>query len=65
MLNALAATIEALELAAPGPGEVRLSLSNGQTLCALVDNPRLAGLEPETPVTVSFDPGSVLLGRPL
>lgn len=63
--NALTATVEALELAAPGPGEVRLSLSNGQTLCALVDNPRLAGLERDTTVTVSFDPGSVLLGRPL
>jgi molybdate transport system regulatory protein len=63
--NALTATVEALELTEPGPSELRLSLSNGQTLCALVDNPRLAGFEEHTPVTVSFDPGSVLLGRPL
>lgn len=65
--NALPARVDSIARADAGPSEVRLSLSTGQTLCALVDNPRIAALDlaAGTPVTVCFDPGSVLLGRPL
>jgi molybdate transport system regulatory protein len=65
--NALPARVEAITCSAPGPSEARLALGNGQTLCALVDNPRLdlLGLQPGSPVVVCFDASSVLLGRPL
>ncbi|WP_263261208.1 TOBE domain-containing protein [Pseudomonas sp. RIT-PI-S] len=65
--NALPAQVEAVDMATPGPSEVRLSLRNGQRLCALVDNSRLAtlALQPGQAAIVCFDPGSVLLGRPL
>jgi molybdate transport system regulatory protein len=65
--NALAAHVQVITPASDGPGEVRLALNNGQTLCALVDNARLEALalQPGSAVMVCFDPGSVLLGRPL
>lgn len=65
--NALPARVEALEPADSGPSEVRLALSNGQTLCALADGEQVQalGLRTGTDVLACFDPGSVLLGRPL
>jgi molybdate transport system regulatory protein len=64
--NALPARVEALEPVDSGPAEVRLALSNGQTLCALADAHRVhaLGLQTGTTVLACFDPGSVLLGRP-
>lgn len=65
--NALPARVEALEPADSGPAEIRLALSNGQTLCALADGPQVQtlGLQTGAEVLACFDPGSVLLGRPL
>ncbi|MDE1167003.1 MAG: TOBE domain-containing protein [Pseudomonas sp.] len=50
-----------------GPSEVRIGLGNGQTLCALADAARVAGLRLEVggQVLASFAPGYVLLGTPL
>lgn len=65
-VNRLAAQVESLEPADAGSSEVRMNLPNGQTLCALVDNTtrNALNLESGTRVAVSFEPGSVLLGRP-
>lgn len=65
--NALPARVEALDPVDAGAAEVRLNLSNGQTLCALADDERIQalGLQPGAQVMACFDPDSVLLGRPL
>ncbi|MBA1242985.1 TOBE domain-containing protein [Pseudomonas japonica] len=64
--NRLAAQVNSIEPTDAGSSEVRMNLPNGQTLCALVDNTtrHTLGLESGAEVAVSFEPGSVLLGRP-
>jgi len=65
-VNRLAAQVDSIEPTDAGSSEVRMNLPNGQTLCALVDNTtrNTLRLENGTQVAVSFEPGSVLLGRP-
>lgn len=66
-VNQLSAVVQELIDDPEGTTEVRLSLSNGQTLCAfaepqwLLDNRVAAGSE----VAVRFSPAYVLLGTPL
>lgn len=66
-VNQLSAVVQELIDDPPGTTEVRLSLSNGQTLCAfaepqwLLDNRVAVGSE----VAVRFSPAYVLLGTPL
>jgi molybdate transport system regulatory protein len=50
-----------------GPSEVRISLPNGLTLCALAEPGHLQsqGLGSGKPVRVEFSPSRVLLGTPL
>lgn len=50
-----------------GPSEVRIGLSNGQTLCALSEAPHLASIDARRGVTlkVVFSPSYVLLGTQL
>ena len=50
-----------------GPAELRILLSNGQTLCALVSAQRLrdSGLQAGDEALVGFAPGVVLLATPL
>lgn len=65
--NCLKGTIEKILDADDGPSEVRITLPNGLTLCAL-DEPRhlqALGLTCGKPVRVEFSPSRVLLGTPL
>jgi len=64
--NCLTATIEQVLADTQGPSEVRLSLANGQTLCAFAEADWLAQqqLLAGEPVRVQFHPSSVLLGVP-
>jgi molybdate transport system regulatory protein len=65
--NCLQGRIEAIFDAEDGPSEVRISLPNGQTLCALAEplHLRTLGLVVGKPVQVQFAPSNVLLGTPL
>ncbi|WP_084305368.1 TOBE domain-containing protein [Phytopseudomonas flavescens] len=63
-LNALLGTIERILPEADGPGEVRIALPNGQTLCALACAEQLdrQGLMAGSPVRAQFAASQVLLG---
>ncbi|KJH76494.1 MULTISPECIES: TOBE domain-containing protein [Pseudomonas] len=65
--NCLQGRIEAIIDAEDGPSEVRISLPNGQTLCALAEplHLRTLVLDVGKPVQVQFAPSNVLLGTPL
>ncbi|EJM19083.1 ModE molybdate transport repressor/molybdenum-pterin binding domain containing protein [Pseudomonas sp. GM18] len=65
--NCLKGSIEEILDAEDGPSEVRISLPNGQTLCALAEPLHLKtlGLGAGKPVQVQFAPSNILLGTPL
>ncbi|EPL15342.1 TOBE domain-containing protein [Pseudomonas sp. CF161] len=65
--NGLIGSIEQILDAEDGPWEVRISLPNGPTLCALVESSQLKaqGLVVNQAVQVHFSPSNVLLGTPL
>ena len=65
--NHLEGQIEQVLHADNGPSEVRISLPNGQTLCALTEAQHLAtlGLKAGSQAHVQFAPSLVLLGTPL
>ena len=65
--NALEGHIEQILPANDGPSEVRVSLSNGQTLCASIEPERLAALRLTVgdPVRAQFTASQVLLGTQL
>ena len=65
--NLLKGTIEAILDAEDGPSEVRISLANGHTLCALAEPLHLRSqrLAVSQPVRVQFSPSNVLIGTPL
>lgn len=64
--NCLVATITEVLQAPPGPCEIRLALSNGQTLCAFAEADWLAqqGMQTGSEVRAQFHPSFVLLGVP-
>ncbi|APO81288.1 TOBE domain-containing protein [Pseudomonas putida] len=64
--NCLRATVEEVLAEADGPGEVRLALGNGQTLCAFAETDWLADqrVAAGSSVRVQFHPSYVLLGIP-
>ncbi|HWH86633.1 MAG TPA: TOBE domain-containing protein [Pseudomonas sp.] len=66
-LNLLNGTIEAILHADDGPSEVRISLLNGHTLCALAQalHLRSQNLGVGKPVQVQCAPSNVLIGTPL
>ncbi|MHC8317407.1 TOBE domain-containing protein [Pseudomonas sp. LB3P31] len=65
--NCLQGKVEEILDAEDGPSEVRISLPNGQTLCALAEplHLRTLCLAVGKPVQVQFAPSNVLLGTPL
>ncbi|MFJ4607492.1 TOBE domain-containing protein [Pseudomonas atacamensis] len=65
--NVLRGTIEAILDAEDGPSEVRISLPNGQTLCALAEPLHLRNqqLAVGSAVKVQCAPSNVLIGTPL
>jgi len=65
--NCLSGTLEEILDADDGPSEVRITLPNGQTLCALAEPAHLNshGLTAGRTVQVQFSPSNVLLGTPL
>lgn len=65
--NVLRGTIEAVLDAEDGPSEVRISLPNGHTLCALAEplHLRRQCLGVGAPVQVQCAPSNVLIGTPL
>ncbi|VVM73951.1 MULTISPECIES: TOBE domain-containing protein [Pseudomonas] len=65
--NCLSGIIEKILDADDGPSEVRITLPNGLTLCALAEPSHLqaSGLTCGKPVRVEFSPSRVLLGTPL
>ncbi|MBA1428152.1 TOBE domain-containing protein [Pseudomonas orientalis] len=65
--NCLSGVIETILDAEDGPSEVRISLPNGQVLCALAQPAVLSSLNaaPGQPIQVQFAPGQVLLGTPV
>lgn len=65
--NALEGRVEQILPAHDGPSEVRVSLANGQTLCASIEPDRLAtmGLVVGDPVRAQFAASQVLLGTQL
>jgi molybdate transport system regulatory protein len=64
--NCLSATVEDVLTEDDGPGEVRLALGNGQTLCAIAEGDWLAGQQVAagSSVRVQFHPSYVLIGVP-
>lgn len=65
--NCLKGIIEQILDAEDGPSEVRISLPNGHTLCALAEplHLRTHGLAIDQAVRVQFAPSNILLGTPL
>lgn len=65
--NCVSGTIEKILEADDGPSEVRITLGNGLTLCALAESSQVHALELDTgkTVRVEFSPSNVLLGTPL
>ncbi|MDH0645793.1 TOBE domain-containing protein [Pseudomonas sp. GD03858] len=65
--NCLKATVEEILSEEDGPGEVRLALGNGQTLCAIAEAAWLAQyqVQPGNELRVQFHPSFVLLGVPV
>lgn len=60
--NDLRGHVEQILDDAQGPSEIRVTLANGQTLCALA---QACAVKVGEAVSVSFDPAHVLLGTPL
>ncbi|MDH0301377.1 MULTISPECIES: TOBE domain-containing protein [unclassified Pseudomonas] len=65
--NCLKAKVEEILSEEDGPGEVRLALGNGQTLCAIAEAAWLAQhrVQPGSALRVQFHPSFVLLGVPV
>ncbi|MEE1891055.1 TOBE domain-containing protein [Pseudomonas carassii] len=65
--NCLQAKVEEVLIEEDGPGEVRLALGNGQTLCAIAEADWLAQrqVQPGSALRVQFHPSFVLLGVPV
>jgi molybdate transport system regulatory protein len=63
--NLLEGCVDTVTPATSGPTEVRLSLSNGQTLCALLSEEAELSPVPGQTLFVCFAPDQVLLGAPL
>ncbi|MCL8300141.1 TOBE domain-containing protein [Pseudomonas mosselii] len=65
--NCLKAKVEEVLIEEDGPGEVRLALGNGQTLCAIAEAAWLAQrqVQPGSALRVQFHPSFVLLGVPV
>ncbi|NWC94811.1 MULTISPECIES: TOBE domain-containing protein [unclassified Pseudomonas] len=65
--NCLEGKVEAILDAEDGPSEVRITLPNGQVLCALARPDALAQINAAEgqPVKVQFSPSNVLLGTPV
>ncbi|MBH3312552.1 TOBE domain-containing protein [Pseudomonas mosselii] len=65
--NCLKAKVEEVLIEEDGPGEVRLALGNGQTLCAIAETAWLAQrqVQPGSALRVQFHPSFVLLGVPV
>ncbi|NBA96365.1 TOBE domain-containing protein [Pseudomonas sp. R5(2019)] len=65
--NGLLGRIDQILADEEGPSEVRIILSNGQTMCALCEPQRLAEqqLQAGSQVQVQVSPSNVLLGTPL
>lgn len=65
--NQLTGRISEILSAVDGPCEVRILLSNGQTLCALAEADYLSaqGLSENSPVYAQFSPNQVLIGTHL
>lgn len=60
--NELRGHVEQVLTDAQGPTEIRVTLANGQTLCALAQK---CSVQEGDPVSVTVDPANVLLGTPL
>lgn len=65
--NSLSGTVQQIIEDPEGPSEVRLALSNGQTLCALSEAQHLANIGAREGLTlkITFSPSYVLLGTQL
>ncbi|WP_248917790.1 TOBE domain-containing protein [Pseudomonas entomophila] len=65
--NCLQAKVEEVLADTDGPGEVRLALGNGQTLCAIAEEQWLMQhkVEAGSTLSVQFHPSYVLLGVPV
>lgn len=65
--NCMSGVIETILDAEDGPSEVRITLPNGQVLCALAQPAALKALEAAEgqPIQVQFSPSNVLLGTPV
>jgi molybdate transport system regulatory protein len=65
--NSLSGIVQQIIDDPAGPSEVRISLSNGQTLCALSEAEHLAGIDARegANLKVVFSPSYVLLGTQL
>ncbi|MDC0686120.1 TOBE domain-containing protein [Mitsuaria sp. RG] len=65
--NCLKAKVEEVLIEEDGPGEVRLALGNGQTLCAIAETAWLVQrqVRPGSALRVQFHPSFVLLGVPV
>ena len=65
--NCMSGVIETILDAEDGPSEVRITLPNGQVLCALAQPAALKALKAAEgqPIQVQFSPSNVLLGTPV
>lgn len=65
--NCMSGVIETILDADDGPSEVRITLPNGQVLCALAQPAALKALKAAEgqPIQVQFSPSNVLLGTPV
>lgn len=65
--NCMSGVIAAIFAADDGPSEVRITLPNGQVLCALAQPAALLALNAAEgrPIQVQFSPSNVLLGTPV
>ncbi|MGU9809585.1 TOBE domain-containing protein [Pseudomonas sp. LF052] len=65
--NCMSGVIETILDADDGPSEVRITLLNGQVLCALAQPAALKALKAAEgqPIQVQFSPSNVLLGTPV
>jgi len=63
----MSGVIETILDADDGPSEVRITLPNGQVLCALAQPAALKALKAAEgqPIQVQFSPSNVLLGTPV
>jgi molybdate transport system regulatory protein len=65
--NSLSGIVQQIIDDPDGPSEVRIALTNGQTLCALSEAQHLASIDAQVdgPLKVTFSPSYVLLGTQL